>query len=1144
MLKYVIQISDLHIRSGTARYNEYDDVFNKTVTSIQNTTCDMLPGEFIIIVTGDIFHRDTIDCYGMTLFTNLIGKLAKLCKIYIINSKYESKLHDDNITIINKPTSFVLDDVGFSYVDDLTTDVPSVDGFVKLVSFHGIVDGNNLNRFKYYDFGLMSGNGKMQYAIYNKKFMYGYAGSLIQQSVNQDIMDSGYLIWNLRDGDQMPIMIKIHNDYGKIIALPSQDGNDVLIKYRNKTIRLEQLTACDNFPKILEIRTIGCINLDILSKILSNGTYTLFTAGENTKRPSFNVREDLLSYLVSKLDVDEYELIKTILNTSKLELIHSKESIELSSDDSNGDTDDVKFRICNLEWANLYCYDTKKYVNFESYGGKICSLIGKNGSGKSALFDILLLSLWGKIPPSKKCVGLSGGCINRNKTTAYTTVTIFADRKYYKLHRTFTLRGDCINPYHTSLSVTDETTSETVEHIGSSCKSVLLKVIGKLEEFLASCMITQYNDVNPTEYKNFIKLIDKTYDTDKLDDIHKLLDTTLRKYADYDTILRSKIINDLPSNDSIDVNELLTKRCEIQNYLSTLHVDKNDTLTDDEYTSVIFRYNTLKKRFGDKIIEKPCDENTLEYEKQLLVDESIDHPTHDITDHFKNCRRTRPTSSVTELQMELNTRKTKLESLIREKPDCRHAKSSCSIDENVLENHLSVEELKDKLNELKSERNRLKRCDIHELAKLDESITSLVTNKNSEFVKFILNQVDLSKLVHNISIKREQMKRYDKITEKLKIKTERLKYTKLRISINESETYNLKCECCIRRIEELNRFKHDINKLETKIINLQKLLPLIDYNEYELDIKTLSQYYIYEKWYFHYLYDEIDNTIKDIKNTLKYREIYESIEKYKLWELEYTTLNTEISEITKLIDCIKYESNTKQSYERFNNLKSKYTEWLSYDEYKKLENKIKNTHNSKELQIKLTELNEINERIEECKINEFRRANIIQASKTHVQIVNEIDKILNIIRHLESYKYHLYDNIILPKYVETVNKELLDMIHPDNIQIKLSYKLSPNNISYIDWLINDDSNNKRCISLNQASGFHKIAITTAMRLCISSKCIQLFVDESFDNLDPLNSLNISTYLKQLMHRFLTIFLISHDTKIIDSTDECITVNNI
>lgn len=136
MLRYIFHLSDLHIRNGDinySRFHEYKEVFNNTITSINTniTYKNLSNDDFIIIITGDIFHnKNNIGNYGLLLYKDFITALTNIGKVIIIHGNHD-KLQSDlnqpslvfsstflinNLTILNHSSSFIIDNIGFSYV--------------------------------------------------------------------------------------------------------------------------------------------------------------------------------------------------------------------------------------------------------------------------------------------------------------------------------------------------------------------------------------------------------------------------------------------------------------------------------------------------------------------------------------------------------------------------------------------------------------------------------------------------------------------------------------------------------------------------------------------------------------------------------------------------------------------------------------------------------------------------------------------------------------------------------------------------------------------------------------------------------------------------------------------------------------------
>jgi DNA repair exonuclease SbcCD nuclease subunit len=290
VLSHIFHLSDLHIRNGDntySRYKEYKDVFKETITSIKNNieVLNLSFDNFIIVITGDIFHnKNVIGNYGLIIYRKLIQALSSIGRTYIISGNhdydqsdvnkpslvYSSTFAIPNVFVLNNTTSFTIDDVGISFVSiDKTLDIyrnsgriqdlppfPTINKDVKykLALFHGsfasakLYNGKSIEEtFNPYplewvgdfDYVLLGDIHKRQVFIYKNKTICGYAGSLIQQNFGEDIINHGYLIWDLYNKDIKKV--NVYNDKG-FINIKEDDNKDkmhkMVRKIANKNINL------------------------------------------------------------------------------------------------------------------------------------------------------------------------------------------------------------------------------------------------------------------------------------------------------------------------------------------------------------------------------------------------------------------------------------------------------------------------------------------------------------------------------------------------------------------------------------------------------------------------------------------------------------------------------------------------------------------------------------------------------------------------------------------------------------------------------------------------------------------------------------------------------------------------------------------
>ncbi len=395
VLSHIIHLSDLHIRNGDntySRYEEYKQVFKETVISIKSQIKDLNLSfeDFIIVITGDIFHnKNVIGNYGLIIYRKFIQALSLIGRTYIISGNhdydqsdrnkpslvYSSTFAISNVFVLNKSTSFVIDDIGVSFVSiDSTLDnyrnsgriqdlpkFPDIIGNVKfkLALFHGtfsfakLYNGKsieeNLNPYPLewvsnFDYVLLGDIHKRQVFYYKNKTICGYAGSLIQQNFGEDIINHGYLIWDLYNKDIKKV--NVYNNKG-FINIKENENKDILIRINNKFEKsLEDYIYSNTeiFPKNIDIKSFSNINILNLDNILKkysinydiinidNGSSELlastrlsnFISSINEYSEDINVNNDVLTeYFKPLLSKENLIFLNNIIKNKELLLLDS-----------------------------------------------------------------------------------------------------------------------------------------------------------------------------------------------------------------------------------------------------------------------------------------------------------------------------------------------------------------------------------------------------------------------------------------------------------------------------------------------------------------------------------------------------------------------------------------------------------------------------------------------------------------------------------------------------------------------------------------------------------------------------------------------------------------------------------------------------
>ena len=1166
-LKYIFHLSDLHIRNGdkiSCRYDEYNDVFNETIISISNEIkkLNLLLNDFIIIISGDIFHnKNIIGNYGLLLYKNFIEHLTKLGRVIIFHGNHDrnqseidqpslvfsSTFNIDNLTILNDSTTFNIDNIGFSYVNiDDTLDIyrnsgriqdlplfPEIIGDVKykIALFHGsfqnaklfngdcIRDENNpyqLEWVKDFDYVLLGDIHKRQVFNYKKKTICGYSGSLIQQNFGENVVEHGYLIWDLENKKINEI-----NVYNKIgyINIKENESEEILIRINGSYEILLKDYIINNkkyIPEKIEIKTFSKINFQNLNSLLKsfNISFNIISRLDETKfigqkeedyiateiyneAQMINIVDNsfILDYFSKYLSSDKLIILHNIiLNKEQLLFDISKYPDDLHSECVKRNkelsleilkcvkSDDIKhlkpkYFIKYVEWEGLFCYENKNCLNMSDLDLKTFLIKGKNGTGKSAIYDILTLAIWGEITTLKKNTSLSSGIINYKKTLAYTIVDIEIDNILYRIERDYAVKKDLtkINYNHRNIyKFINEKDLELIKK-DSACDILVKQLFGTVENFLSSSMITQNidYDILTMDFKDCIDIIDKSCNIEYINNLYNLFKTTINKYRDFRRIVESKkqVYEKLISTNKIEeINDeeiinnknkldlLLKEKSELQELFESNDYIKIDIknpktllILDIDYIKLI---DDLKNNINNDTKQITTNEEYLSYKEQY--------------NELKYLLKDETTISLNEFKklynplMKLNDKKIIKPcelSLIKKEEEL--LKQYFNDDDKFKDTYIkTLEEYKDELNILNETYKDLteKHKEIINIKQI-EIIDPKITNENhlKEINKIFETVDDLHKYISenikepklNLKIKKEYTYNdYKKYLEKgieinKKLKLNKEKIIKLendfKLTFSKQQTLKIKNKPDISISYKTSSI---INK-EIKKINIKELLKSISDDE-----KILNIYY-----------EKQDNINKLETELLSYKQellLFTSKDDYKYnplceiccnrsWvcrikeldiiinklECDIKTINDEIdndeNDYLLINERNDINNETKKRYELLN-------EWLEYYKSKEIYDKI-----TKELNLIVSEKDNINKEIFELdkEINEIK---IIKIYFNNISY--DLYETLKNIDLYEKYK------IWLDKY-ECINKELI---------------IVKTNITNLEYYINYSTNIKPRIS--------------------------------------------------------------------------------
>lgn len=548
MIKHIIHLSDIHIRSGDltqSRFYLYLHIFEKLSESIISK--HFIKEEVIIVITGDIFHvKNNADSTGIYLFNYLMNKLNTLCdKIILIYGNHDFKQHEPNepgilhSILLNSGDIYnilLLDDTGIYTYKNITISLVAikdtlikndtfgsipifpefiqpdiVEGQTRIALFHGnIYTGKRIDwliRSKCHA-GLL---GDIHIPAITKidNFTFGYPGSLIQQNYGEALLGHGYIIWDIQSDCSIS---------GTHVSLPAaKEGYISIVIGKNTFSELNMIITSEFCPELLRIKTE--IPIAEIIPLLENANKKYIFERVNEIKDCYfqsqphsaslnNLKEldksailpkSWPDYIKEKLNCtislpDDIKLSIINVIADKIKIRNNKLAPMLKNIDAPAPSEhnnDI-MNITHLEFGWLFCYADNNIIEFND-GSPIKVISGDNSSGKSSIFDIIILGLYSKQIESRKSDNYIHSAILPGHN-AWIKVTI---NDTFIISREFTIIPSK-NKHQRKIDIKSKLISKTLGNVILSGNPLISewinKNVGSYEHFLLLCMVSQNND--------------------------------------------------------------------------------------------------------------------------------------------------------------------------------------------------------------------------------------------------------------------------------------------------------------------------------------------------------------------------------------------------------------------------------------------------------------------------------------------------------------------------------------------------------------------------------------------------------------------------------------------------------------------------
>jgi len=443
-IKTIYHISDIHIRKNE-RHLEYMEVFTRLVNRIRIDNYR----ESLIVMTGDIMHdKSEMVPESIDLLKKFLLMLSDITEIVVIIGNHDINQNNINsmdcltpivdnlmtknkIHLLKENRLYVIESqkILFGLTDLWSKEVTPVSecytDYLKIGLYHGMIHGSTLdngmtNNFSnqklfnqtdfltQYDIVLLGDIHKHQYL--DKDHRIAYAGSLIQQKRDEDLLEHGMICWNIGNRREIESNhIRIPNNYGIVGMTITKDGfssyEEFEEKYQIKTFphNLDLMISYDSMETKHNQMVVGCIqklinnhritrlNQMVLNNLKISNTLDRSIIGKSSSDKKLvvtdnnSVKNIILQYILNK---HKYE-------GQKLKNIGKEITKILDSIGFNYENQIKSIDLVDIRFSNMMAYGENNYVDFTKFKN-IMGLNAPNYSGKSSLIDIVLYSLYGK----------------------------------------------------------------------------------------------------------------------------------------------------------------------------------------------------------------------------------------------------------------------------------------------------------------------------------------------------------------------------------------------------------------------------------------------------------------------------------------------------------------------------------------------------------------------------------------------------------------------------------------------------------------------------------------------------------------------------------------------------------------------------
>ena len=979
----IYHIADLHLLE-----KNYHNIINSFDILIKNILED--ENDKILVICGDIFENKNIVTTKIILLFKSMMKLLEDkyittviipgnhdCQVQLDNNEdlITSNLKDCNYKYIhnlNKTGIYKIKGLNFHIYSVLDKKEPNIKSIIdsgsetinngdNIALIHEIVGGTNLLKFnpgieyryeatnlsKIYDLVLLGDVHSTQFIEYN----VAYPGSFVQKHIGENLKH-GYIRWEktnetgkyigqFHNIKQLDYYLKLKAKNNQMTNLPNVNAKSLVFEYKDcsqEYIDKQKLKIEEFYKKKI-------------SKIIDITLYT------NDVDIDFNIKNGI-NLITEYLDKHKFN------NKVKNKILNFHNKFEEDRKIKNN------WKLKWLSWSDIYCYGPNNYIDFTKLGD-LSMILGNNKIGKSAIIDILILTLFGK-----QIRGLGKHIVNKKKNTGRSKCCFTINNDTYIIDKKYSIEHNSVSKqyfYKNGECITKNNQTETYKFIK--------ELIGSYENFIDIIVSLQNRNyfVNMTA-KNRLTIMNRCFEISEFLNYGKETKDKLKNLKNKKQNLKE------PKIPLIELKNKLNKMISIKDKIN--NAENNILLIENDIKSLYFNYKNMSNINKKNILNeyKILKQKNKNYVPNNLTEINID---------ILNNNKTNISNKILKLNVELNHLNKNISKYNNIK-DFNKIKDKYN---NNIEEHIALlnekidnynyNEINNKYNILFNKKNAInnKITDIkieikgrqYSEKKIKESNDNPIRSKTKSDFKSIINKFKLNKfnikdkiieITNNIDILKKDFIKYEKKY------INNINSIKNNILIEKNKWNTLKDISILDNIDNI-----DTNLLLTNLINNIKI------------IKSGEENFLLN--------------LRDNKSDINYKELI-------------TIIQNKINKITLLINkCNKNDITPQIKSKDIQSTSPIIKSYLNKDKlYKNIIDTIINKLNNKKLNI--------NNNYKLLKFNE----DTCICCKNNIKIVKELTKLnSNLDNPTEFLEFSNKLQNLLKEYIDYENnKKILDLL--------------------------------------------------------------------------------------------------------------------